>query len=100
MGDFKTKFGARWYKFWHKGAGKIEKNEFGEWSVSMGKVTEDKDGHQVFVSWLYYGKGRRRTTAAGEYWRDQEEMREDIMLKGERSIYKEFSSQAEASEAA
>jgi len=98
LGDLKTKFGAWWHRVWH-GGGKIGQNEFGEWWVSKGKVTEDKDGKIIAKSWLYYGKGRRRTTAAGERILKEVEEEQDIERYVRLGVYQRHETVQEANEA-
>jgi len=98
LGDFKTKFGAQWHRFWN-GGGKIGQNEFGEWWVSKGEVTEDKNGGIIAKSWLYYGKGRGRTTAAGERMIAEEEEEFQVQRMIDMGVYEQHATVEEANEA-
>jgi RHS repeat-associated protein len=85
LGDFKTKFRAWWYKLWH-GGGKIGKNLYGEWYVTMNKgVQINEKGELVVKSAYYYGKGRNKYSAAKEELlkeADNEAMRIQLTLEG------------------
>ena len=98
LGDFRTSFGA-WIHRLFNGGGDIGRNEFGEWYVAKGNVSEDEQGNVIANSQYYYGKGRTRTMAAGEYWANQAMMENDIVMRGELSMYKKYDSQQEANEA-
>jgi len=102
LGDFATRMGAWWHRLWH-GGGKIEKNEYGEWSVTKTKIVNSTSSAGVtttaIVAYRYYGEGRNQYSNAGEDYLRQEEMRWDIFVKGDRSIYKEYPSQDEANRA-
>jgi RHS repeat-associated protein len=71
-GDFKTKFGAKWYKFWHGENGDIGKSETGkragEWYISRtggdGKKGDGKGTlDEVIVVNPIYGKGQKLDNA-------------------------------------
>jgi hypothetical protein len=103
LGDFKTKFGAQWNKFWH-GGDKVGKNKYGEWYVSKKKVYDDGakgNGKDVLDevkigTEKYYGKGRRYYTAAAEKLGEEERIKADIQINGENSRYQIFNSDREA----
>ena len=72
LGDFKTKFGAQWNKFWN-GGNKVGKNKYGEWYVERDPKKERAkgDGKELLEEVVvgqerYYGKGRKAHTAAAE----------------------------------
>jgi len=81
LGDFKTKFGAKWHRFWH-GGGTVGQNEYGEWYVTKSKIVENEAGEAVAKSWKYYGKGRDKYSTAREALLKDMEIENDIMAHG------------------
>jgi hypothetical protein len=107
LGDFKTKFGAQWNKFWHGGKS-VGKNKYDEWYVTRditgreGKKGNGKDllDEVVVGTERYYGQGRNKYSTALEALVRDEEIKQDIFLKGEKSMYKIYESEKEAGNAA
>lgn len=112
LGDFKTKFGAKWHRFWH-GGGSVGQNEYGEWYVTKNRgIEENESGELVAKSAYYYGKGRDKYSTAREALLRDIEIQNDIMSHGGRmddggniisegtSMYKMYDSPEEAGKAA
>jgi RHS repeat-associated protein len=99
LGDFGTKFGAKWHRFWH-GGGKIEQNEFGEWSVNKTKVETTESGETVVTGYKYYGKGRDQYSKAREELAKDYEIMADIQRNGDKSMYQMYDSPQEAGKGA
>ena len=107
LGDFKTKFGALWYRFWNDGD-KIGKNKFGEWYVSKKVIYEDgaKGNGKDLLSEVkigvekYYGSGRKYYSAAAQELAETEGIKVDIFINGEKSRYQIYGSDREAGLAA
>ncbi|MFT3677215.1 MAG: RHS repeat-associated core domain-containing protein [Chitinophagaceae bacterium] len=99
LGDFKTKFGAKWHRFWH-GGGAVQKNEYDEWYVSKSKVEDDGNGGTVVKSWKYYGKGRDKYFTVREALLKDYAIMEDIQQKGDASMYQMYDSPEDAGKAA
>ncbi|MBX2921173.1 MAG: hypothetical protein KF746_03195 [Chitinophagaceae bacterium] len=98
LGDFATQFGAWWHRLWN-GGGKIEQNEYGEWSVQKSKTEISEDGGVTITSYNEYGKGRNKYTAAAEAIIRDEEIKRDIWKKGENSMYEIYDSPEEKGKA-
>ena len=112
LGDFKTKFGAKWHRFWH-GGGTVGQNEHGEWYVTKNRgIEENENGELVVKSAYYYGKGRDKYSTAREALLRDIEIENDIMAHGGRrdetgqiistgtSMYQMYDSPEEAGKAA
>ena len=83
LGDFKTKFGAKWHRFWN-GGGTVGENEYGEWYVTKGEIVDDECGDPIAKSWKHYGEGRNKYSAAREALLRDVEFETDIMMNGGR----------------
>jgi RHS repeat-associated protein len=106
LGDFKTKFGAQWNKFWNGGRS-VGKNKYDEWYVLRditgreGKKGSGNVNDEIIVGTeRYFGQGRRYYTAAGESMARDEEIKQDIFLKGDKSMYQIYDSEEAAGNAA
>jgi hypothetical protein len=104
-GDFKTKFGAQWNKFWH-GGNSVGKNKYDEWYVTKnisGREGQKGSGNvndEVIVGTeRYYGKGRDKYSTAKENLLREIEIDNDIMMKGDKSMYQYYNSQEEMNKA-
>ena len=98
LGNFATRFGAWWHKLWN-GGGKIEQNEYGEWSVIKTKPIYSDDGSTIFTTYKYYGKGRDQYSATREALIRDAEIEADIQINGEKSMFKMYESSEEAGRA-
>jgi len=93
-GDFKTKFGAKWYKFWH-GGDHVGKNKYGEWYVSKnvsfdnGKKGDGKGilDEVVVGTDRFYGKGRDAYSTARRQLLKEFERDEAIQRRTELGIW-------------
>lgn len=106
LGDFKTKFGAQWNKFWH-GGNSVGKNKYDEWYVTKniaGREGQKGSGNvndEVIVGTeRYYGKGRDKYSTAKENLLREIEIDNDIMMKGDKSMYQYYDSPEAAGNAA
>jgi RHS repeat-associated protein len=81
LGDFKTRFGAWWYKLWH--GGKVGRNNEGEYFVSKAtQTTSTEDGSVTVGVSVTYGKGRNALSSAAERMQAQSDRQtyEDRMV--------------------
>ena len=78
-GDFKTKFGAKWYKFWHDTKGDVRQNTTegsnrnGEWFIQReGEAGKKGDGKgnldEVLVYSPIYGDKKNGKQGVGDPW--------------------------------
>jgi hypothetical protein len=80
-GDFRTKFGAKWHKFWHREKGDVKQNNtegskrFGEWYIERapgeGKKGDGKENlDEVVINAPIYGRngGKSSKRAIGDPW--------------------------------
>lgn len=99
FGDFASRFGAWLHKLLH-GGGKIERNEYGEWSVNKSKVetsvNEDGGVTATVTAYKYYGAGRNKYTAAIKEIENDQRVMMDIQMNGDKSMYQMYDSPKEA----
>jgi RHS repeat-associated protein len=100
-GDFRTKFGAWWYKLWHGGDG-IAQDKGGEYFVYTDEVTTDDEGVNVTSIRVFDKNGRNKGKdleyeAAKKRWVDQYEFQQSMEKMGVEVYYTDDINEARAS---